>query len=154
MKKDKIQMTKEGVRDLEKELEELREKLPLAVKRLARAREQGDLTENSEYNYARDDLEVLEDRIKEMEEILSKAEVVSSKRGRQKKVGVGIKVVVKLDGSKEEYRIVNEYEADPNEGKISDKSPLGVVLMGKKPGDKGEVDLPQGKMKFEILELK
>jgi len=153
VKKDNktIEMTARGVESLKKELSGLKDKLPVAIKRLAQAREKGDLSENSEYNYAREDLEFLENKIDEIKDVLAKVKVVSGKNSG--KIGIGSKVEVEIDGEKETYLMVNEFEANPTKRKISDKSPLGVFLLGKKAGEKGVVDLPGGKLKLEILKV-
>ena len=149
----KTQLTKEGLDALIKELHELKEvKRPALVERLAHARAEGDLSENSDYQNARDELEFLDGRIAEYQEIIKRVEVVE--HNGKNEVAIGAKVEVKINGSNHVYHIVGEWEADPAEKKISHTSPLGQALVGKKPGDKVEVDAPAGKVVYEILSVK
>jgi transcription elongation factor GreA len=148
-----VQMTKEGLVALKKELDELVEvKRPKLVERLANARSQGDLTENSDYSNAKEELEFLDGRIEELEEVLKTATIVS---GNNKKngVAVGTKVTLKTNGEKHIYEMVGEWEADPANKKISPESPLGKRLFGKKVGEKIEVEAPAGKVEYEILAI-
>ena len=148
-----IQMTKEGTKALKKELDQLvNEKRPKLVERLANARSQGDLSENSDYSNAKEELEFLDGRISELEYVLKTATIVS---GNHKKdgVGVGTKVTVKVNGQKHVYEMVGEWEADPVNKKISPESPLGQALVGKKVGEKAEVQAPAGKLIYEILAI-
>jgi len=142
MKSD-LTLTKEGLVKLKAELGELTdEKRPKLVERLAYARSQGDLSENSDYQSAREELEFLDGRIDELTEVTKTAKVSD---------GGGTKITVKLNGKKSIFDIVGEWEADPMNKKISDKSPLGLALLGKKPGEKVEVEAPAGKVVYEIL---
>ena len=148
-----IQMTKEGSKSLKVELDKLvNEKRPRLVERLANARSQGDLTENSDYSNAKEELEFLDGRISELENVLKTATVVS---GNHKKdgVAVGTKITVKVNGQKHVYEMVGEWEADPVNKKISPESPLGQVLLGKKVGEKATVKAPAGKVEYEILAI-
>jgi len=145
-------LTKEGLVQLRSEFDELTAiKRPETVKRLADAREQGDLSENSEYAAAKQDLSFIDGRIAELEDILHVAKVVTShKKGS---VDVGCKVTLNIKGKKEVFHVVGEWEADPSQKKISNSSPLGKALIGKKPGDEVEVDAPAGKVLYHILEI-
>jgi transcription elongation factor GreA len=145
-------LTKEGLNQLKAEYEELvRIKRPIAVTRLSDARELGDLSENSEYAAAKQDLTFIDGRISELEEILHGAKVVTShKKGM---VDVGCKVTLHINGKKEVFAVVGEWEADPSQKKISHSSPLGKALMGKKPGEKVEVEAPAGKILYKILDI-
>jgi len=148
-----LQMTKEGLEALKKELDELvNVKRPRIVERLANARQQGDLSENSDYANAKEELEFLDGRIQELEEVLKKASVVSG-ISKAQGVAVGTRVTVKVNGDKHDYEIVGEWEADPANRKISPESPLGQALFGKKVGDKIEVEAPAGKLRYEILAI-
>lgn len=150
----KIQLTREGFENLQKELKDLLEnKKPAAVDRLAKARAMGDLSENSEYVAAKEDLALVEGRIQEVEEITKTAEVVSNHNGHQA-VDVGVAVTVEADGKKDEFHIVGEFEADPMNKKLSHTSPIGKALLGKKVGDWVEVEIPAGKIKYKVLEIK
>ncbi len=148
----KVVMTKEGLIELKKELDELlKSKRPEAVARLAAARGQGDLSENSEYAAAKQDLAFIDGRIAELETVISEAQVIA---GHSKsKVDVGCKVTLHVNGKKDTYLIVGEWEANPTEKKISNSSPLGTALLGKKVGEKVEVEAPIGKVVYKILSI-
>jgi transcription elongation factor GreA len=151
--KKQIQMTKDGLEALKVELEELiNTKRPRLVERLANARSQGDLNENSDYANAKEELEFLDGRISEIEYVLENATVINGNGGKDG-VGVGAKVTVKVNGSEHVFDIVGEWEADPVNKKISPESPLGQALCGKKVGEKVEVEAPAGKVAYEILKI-
>ena len=151
---NKIQITQKGLDSLKTELEELQNnKRPKLVERLSDARAAGDLSENSDYHNARDELEFLDGRIEELEEVLKNAEIVNeSVSGNQ--VSVGTLVVVKVNGSQHEYQIVGEWEADPMKKKISHTSPLGQALVGRSIGESVEVEAPVGKISYTVLDIK
>lgn len=150
---NQVQLTKKGFEGLEKELNELVEvKRPKLVERLSYARQQGDLSENSDYINAREELEFLDGRISELNEVLKNASIVKSKNGKSS-VDIGMKVTVRVNGQKHDFDIVGEWEADPINKKISPNSPLGAALVGKKVGEKTQVDAPAGKITYEILEI-
>ena len=153
--KNSIKLTKEGLVALSSELKELRDvKRPKLVERLANARSQGDLSENSDYQSAKEELEFLDGRIDELEEVVKTASVVSGNgKTANGGVGVGTKVTVKVNGTKTVFDIVGEWEADPMNKKISHESPLGMALVGKKAGDQVEVEAPAGKLQYEILAI-
>lgn len=145
-------LTKEGLDDLKVEYDDLvKSKRPVAVTRLSDARSLGDLSENSEYAAAKQDLAFIDGRIAELEEILHSAKVVTSHSKAQ--VDVGCKVTLHVNGKKDMYTVVGEWEADPKEKKISHESPLGKALMGKKPGDSVEVEAPAGKILYKIVHI-
>ena len=150
-----VLLTAEGQQELHSELEELEQvKLPEAVRRLTEAREAGDLSENSEYTAARDDLAFIEGRVAEIKDILSEAKTIKKKHGGAGgKVDVGCSVHVSVKGKNEKFFIVGEWEADPMEKKISHQSPLGKSLIGKKVGETIEVDAPAGKIAYKILKI-
>lgn len=147
MKKE-FQLTKEGVAELQTELQELKEKLTEVIESIKVARDQGDLSENAEYHAAKEDQERVDNRIAEIEHILANAEVV--KRSAKGSIGIGNAVTLKSGKKTVEYHIVDSVEADPLEGKISDESPIGQALMGKKVGEKVEIELPAGKTSYEV----
>ena len=150
----KIQLTKQGYEDLQKERQDLvKNKRPQAVDRLQNARAMGDLSENSEYNAAKDGLAFVEGRIREIEEILNQAEVVESKIVSNQ-VQLGSKVTVEVNGKNEFFQIVGEFEADPMNKKLSQNSPIGQALINKKVGDSVEVTIPAGKVQYKIVEIK
>jgi transcription elongation factor GreA len=149
-----LQMTKEGLNTLKKELNELVEiKRPKLVERLSYARQQGDLSENSDYLNAREELEFLDGRISELEQVLKTTSIIEVNNSKKDGVGVGTKVTVKANGNKIIFDIVGEWEADPVNKKISHESPLGQALVGKKIGEKVEVEAPVGKLTYEILAI-
>ncbi len=150
----KIQLTKEGHENLKKEYKELVHiKRPYSVERLGKARAMGDLSENSEYSAAKEELAFVEGRIQEIEQILKLAEVVKNHNGNHK-VAVGVAVTVEVDGRQEQFNIVGEFEADPLKKKLSHTSPIGQALLGKKVGDLAEVEVPAGKIKYKIVEIR
>lgn len=148
----KIVMTREGLSELKKELDELvNSKRPEAVSRLSVARGQGDLSENSEYAAAKQDLAFIDGRIAELEKVISEAQVVSNHS--KSKVDVGSRVTLHVNGKKDTFTIVGEWEADPMQKKISNSSPLGKALLGKKVGEKIEVEAPVGKIAYKIISI-
>jgi len=145
-------LTQEGLDTLKLEHEDLvKVKRPATVLRLSDAREAGDLSENSEYVAAKQDLSFIDGRITELEEILHAAKIISPKKTGQ--IDIGSKVTLHVNGKKEEYSLVGEWEADPINKKISHESPLGKALLGKKVGEIAEVEAPVGKIKYKILEI-
>lgn len=147
-----MMLTKEGLEELKVEYNDLvKSKRPVAVTRLSDARSLGDLSENSEYAAAKQDLAFIDGRIAELEEILHSAKVVTSHSKAQ--VDVGCKVTLHVNGKKDMFTVVGEWEADPKEKKISHESPLGKALMGKKPGDSVEVEAPAGKILYKIVHI-
>lgn len=149
----KVLLTKDGLAALKKEYDELvHTKRPEMVTRLANARAQGDLSENSEYSSAKQDLAFIDGRILELEAVLHDAKIISAHHSRTK-VDLGCKVTLHIDGKKEVFTIVGEWEADPMQKKISHSSPLGKALIGKKTGEKIEVDAPVGKISYKILSI-
>lgn len=147
-----VVVTKEGLETLKAEYEELVQvKRPAAVERLANAREQGDLSENSEYTDAKQNLAFIDGRIAELEVVLHDVKVVTTHTKGQ--VDVGSKVTLHINGKKEEFTVVGEWEADPTAKKISHESPLGKALLGKKVGEKVEVEAPAGKIFYKILHI-
>jgi transcription elongation factor GreA len=148
-----IKITKDGLVTLKAELQELVEvKRPRLVDRLSNARLQGDLSENSDYQSAKEELEFLDGRIDELSEVVKSA-VVSDGDNSNGGVGVGAKVTVKVNGKETTFHVVGEWEADPMNKKISHSSPLGLALAGKKVGEKAEVEAPAGKVVYEILAI-
>lgn len=145
--------TKEGLEELRSEHNALvNGKRPMAVERLAAARDLGDLAENSEYAAAKQDLSFIDGRIAELEEILHAAKVISPK-SNSGKIDMGSKVTLHINGKKEVFSLVGEWEADPMNKKISHSSPLGKALLGKKVGENVEVEAPAGKLLYKILHI-
>ena len=148
-----MEITKEGLTSLKKELYELSEvKRPKVVERLSNARTQGDLAENTDYHNAKDELDFLDGRISELEEVLKNAVIISPSK-KTDGVALGTKVTVRSNGNKHLYFIVGEWEANPTQKKISHTSPLGKALLGKKVGEKVDVEAPAGKVVYEILSV-
>lgn len=156
MDRKKVYITREGLEDLKKEYEDLvKVKRPEVVERVAKAREMGDLSENSEYHAAKENLALIDGRTEELAEILKMAEVISDGAAKgAKSVQIGSQVTVKINGKKEVFTLVGEWEADPHEKKISHESPLGKALMGKALNEKIEVEAPAGKIIYHITEIK
>lgn len=152
--KKQIQLTQKGLDALKKELDELvNTKRPSLVDRLSNARSQGDLSENSDYQNAKEELEFLDGRIEELESVIKNAVVVADESNGSDGVGVGTKVTVRVNGVKTTFEIVGEWEADMTKKKISHTSPLGSALVGKKAGEKFEVEAPVGKIKYEVVSV-
>lgn len=150
-----IQITKEGLEALKNELKQLLEvKRPEVVDRLAFARTQGDLSENSDYQNAKEELEFIDGRIEELEQVIKNAVLVANVTATATSgVSMGTKVKVKVNGTEMVFHIVGDWEADPAEKKISHTSPLGQALLGKKEGDHVEVEAPAGKITYQIVSV-
>lgn len=152
---NQVILTQDGFEKLKKELHELKNiKRPKILERLKKARGMGDLSENSDYHSAKEELSFLDQRIEEIQRLLDKAKVVMNNSNNNQTVGVGSRVIVENDGDKEEFYIVGEMEGDPVNKKISYSSPLGKALFGRKVGEVVEVEVPAGKMVYKILEIK
>jgi len=153
---ERLQITKEGMQKYEEELNDLkgrrREEIAQKIKE---AREQGDLSENAEYDAAKDEQRDIEARIEKIENILKKAVVVEESDLKRGTIGVGchVKLMDLKENEEIEYDIVGATEADSLNGKISNESPLGSALEGKKKGDVVEVQLTRGKLKVEVLKV-
>jgi transcription elongation factor GreA len=152
MKKE-FRLTKEGVAELEAELKALvAERGPIAD-RIKTAREFGDLSENAEYSAARDEQERVEGRITEVQQILANAKIITKPKG-DSKVQLGSTVSLKSDGGQtKEFQVVGTVEADPLNGKISDESPIGTALLGKKVGDVVEIKTPVDTTEYKVVEI-
>lgn len=153
---DVVYMTVEAVRELEKEVMELKTKgRKEAANKLAEARSHGDLSENAEYDAAKHAQELLEIRISKLERTLSKVEVIKPEDLPNDKVYIltKVKLLNKKNNSTLEYQLVSPEEADFEKRKISVDSPIGKALMGKKIGEIAEISAPAGKIQYEVLEL-
>jgi transcription elongation factor GreA len=150
-------ITKEGLKALEQELHELKTvRRKEVAERLKEAISYGDLSENSEYEEAKNEQAFVEGRIIELENMIKHAKVVDEKQHSKKVVEIGTKVqVVNTKRKTEEYEftIVGATEADPFNNRVSNESPMGQALMGSKAGDKVSFDAPGGKSEFEVLKL-
>jgi len=153
--KKTIYLTPEGREELRKELDELvNSKRPAMAERLRRAIEQGDLSENADYHTAKEEQAFLEGRIQEIEAILQIAEDIAETAGSDV-VSLGSRVTVVEDGIQESetFRIVGVAEADPINGKVSHKSPIGQALLGRQVHDVVLVEAPRGQIAFRITEI-
>ncbi len=149
MDSKKIYLTKEGLEELKREYEELtKAKRPEILNRVSAARNMGDLSENAEYTVAREELSFIDGRIDELDELLKQAVIISNNHSSTIKLGSTVKV--NTNDGKEVFTLVGEWEADPKERKISHESPLGKALLGKKVGEKVEVEAPAGKIVYTI----
>lgn len=149
-------LTYEGLRKYEDELHELKVvKRQEVAQKIKEAREQGDLSENAEYDAAKDEQRDIEARIEELEKILKNAEVVVEEEVDLDKISVGcqIKILDLEDNSELTYKIVGSTEANSLKGKISNESPLGRSLLGAKVGDVVTVEAPMGELKYKVLEI-
>lgn len=146
--KKTFQITKEGKAELEAELAELKGQRARIADKIAEARDYGDLSENAEYDSAREEQGLVETRIAEIEDILTNAEIIKARKSSS--VVVGSKVELKTGSKKVEYTVVGPVEANPLEGKISNESPIGLALMGKKVGDEAVIATPKGNITYSI----
>jgi transcription elongation factor GreA len=148
--------TKEGLQKLKNELEQMKNvERPNISRQIAEARDKGDLSENAEYDAAKEAQGLLEMKISKMEETLANARVLDSSMVDASKVMVLSNVKIRNTANKAEmkYKLVSESEADLKSGKISVNSPIGKGLIGKKVGDTAEIQVPSGKMTFVIVEI-
>ena len=146
-------LTTVGLKELKDELKVLvDEKRPRLIERVTIARGHGDLSENSEYTAAREELAFVEGRVEELEEIIAKAILIRPK-GTNGEVTLGSKVTVKTKNQLHTYELVGEWEADPLEKKISHTSPLGQALIGKKKGEKVSIEAPAGQVVYQIQKI-
>ena len=148
--------TEEGLRKLREELNILKDiERPKASQAIAEARDKGDLSENAEYDAAKEAQGMLEMRISKLEETLSNARVIDESQLDNSKVLVLSKVKIKnqLNGMEMDYTLVADGEADLASGKISVNSPIGKGLLGKSVGDVAQINVPSGVINFEIIEI-
>lgn len=155
MREKKTLLTEEGLAELKNELSELiNVKRPANLKAIKEARALGDLSENADYDAAKNDQAELEGRIKKIEKMLENYEIIE--KTTSDKVGLGSTVEIKYvdDDEIDEYKIVGSQEADPFMSKISNESPIAKALLNRKVGDVVEVDSPNGVYKIQITEIK
>ena len=146
-----FQITTEGKKELEVELDQLKARRGDIADKIAEARDYGDLSENAEYDAAREEQGLVESRIAEIEDILMNAELI--KGGSKTKVGLGSTVELKTGKKTVSYTVVGPVEANPLEGKISNESPIGEALFGKKVGDTATITTPKGDVTYEIVTI-
>jgi transcription elongation factor GreA len=153
---DEILLTKQGYDKIVSEHEELVSvKRKEVSERIKEAISYGDISENSEYDSAKNEQAELEERIHKLENMMRKAKIIDESKMNNDRVGIGLKVKVKLIETKEEfeYIIVGSTEADPFEGRISNESPVGEALLGKKKGEKVEIQVLEGIKHYQILDI-
>ncbi len=153
-KEETFILTPEGYLELEEELNTLKTvKRPEIIKALKEARALGDLSENADYDAARNDQAQIEAKIKELEYKLEHSEI-ADKNNSNGKISIGSTVLVKYDdGEEDEYVIVGSVEADPFNNKVSDASPIGKAIIGHKANEKVDVESPNGSYQVEILKV-
>ncbi|MBI3341488.1 transcription elongation factor GreA [Candidatus Curtissbacteria bacterium] len=147
-----LHVTKEGYANLQNEFNALTERRPGVLTRMVAAREQGDLSENAGYHAAKEELGRIDRRLRELKVMLRFADIIEATG--YDTVSFGGSVKVKIDGDEMDYAIVSAIEADPMKGKVSDSSPIGKALLGKKVGEKVNIETPGGTVIYEILEIK
>lgn len=146
------QITESGQHELERELEELKSRRGEIADKIAAARDFGDLSENAEYDAAREAQGLLETRITEIETILQNASIIQA--GSSSTVVLGSTVELEANGKAVTYTVVGPVEADPLEGKVSNESPIGQALMGKAVGDTVTISTPKGELAYTVVALR
>jgi transcription elongation factor GreA len=149
--KKTYQITEDGKHELETELDELKGRRGAIAEKIAEARDFGDLSENAEYDSAREEQGLVESRIAEIEDILLNADII--KATKSSKVALGSKVELRTGKKTVTYTVVGPVEADPLEGKISNESPIGEALMDKKVGDTVTINTPKGEITYELVAI-
>ena len=156
MATEKIPMTAEGFRSLEEELKHLRQvERPEIIRAIGAAREHGDLSENAEYHSAREKQGFIEGRILELEDVISRADIIDPKTltGNTIRFGATVKLADEDSDEESTFQIVGSHEANVEKGRISITSPLARALIGKKAGDSAEVNAPSGPKSYEIIKV-
>jgi len=154
---EKVPIRQEGLQRLQDELKQLKSvDRPEVIRAIAEAREHGDLSENAEYHAARERQSFIEGRVAELEDVISRAEVIDSSKidGGTVTFGTTIKVADEDTDEESTYTIVGPYEADIAQGLISTSSPIARALIGKSVGDSAEVTTPRGTKSYEVLSIK
>ena len=155
MKDKTIYLTEQGLKELQDELEMLKTvKRPEIIQALKEARSLGDLSENAEYDAARNEQAITEGRIKELEVMIENVEIISGESNGKVVIGSTVEIEYIDDDEVETYTIVGSQEADPFQNKISNECPLAIALLGKKKNDIATVDSPNGKYDVKILDVK
>lgn len=154
MSDKKVYLTEEGLKEIKDELEYLKlEKRPEVINALKEARALGDLSENAEYDAARNEQAIVEARIKELEVMIEKAEIITDVNTNVVSIGTKVKIEYVGDDDVEEYSIVGSKEADPFANKISNESPIAKAILGLKVGSVVSVDSPNGTYDVKIVEI-
>jgi transcription elongation factor GreA len=146
-------LTQEGADELKSELDTLIKQRVVIADRIKQARELGDLSENAEYQTAREEQDRLEARIGELEHVLMNMQIIKKPKTNGH-VRLGSSVILKASSKTKEFQIVGTMEADPIHGKVSDESPIGQALLGKKVGDKAEIKTPAETVSYTIVEIR
>lgn len=145
-------LTSEGAEELKEELKGLIAQRSVIAERIKQARELGDLSENAEYQTAREEQDRLEARISELDYVVSNMQIIKKTKSNGQ-VRLGSTVELKGGGKSKTFQIVGTMEADPSSGKLSDESPIGKALIGKKVGDKAEIKTPTDTITFSIVSI-
>ena len=154
MTKKTVYLTQEGFEELKKELDDLINiKRPANIKAIKEARALGDLSENAEYDAARNEQAELEGRIKKLEQILENVSIIENVDNSKVSIGNTVKIKYVDDGEEDEYQIVGSQEANPFESKISNESPIAQALLDRKVGDIVDVNSPNGVYQVEITAI-
>ena len=147
-------LTEEGIKKFQEELDFLSQvKMEEIKEKLQEARAQGDLSENAEYDAAREEQAITFERIQELQYILKNAVVIEAEGGDTVQIGSTVTFTVKGDKTEKSFKIVGSAEANPFDGKISNESPIAVALLGRRVGDVGPVTLPDGMTEAKIIEI-
>ena len=153
--KKEVFLTSEGFLEIEEELNELKTvKRPEIIKAIKEARALGDLSENADYDAAREEQAIIEGRIQELEYLVDHATIISEEASDKARIGSSVIIKYVGEDDSEEYKIVGSTEADPFENKISNESPIAKAIIGHKKGEIVTVESPNGKYEIEILEIK
>ena len=154
MPKKEILLTSEGFLELEEELDNLKTvERPIVIEQIKEARAQGDLSENADYDAARNKQAEVEARIKEIEYMLQNAKIIEKNDDHSVGLGSNVDILYVEDGEEESYSIVGSTEADPLDNKISNESPIGRAIIGKKEGDVVEIESPNGNYQIKIVKV-
>ena len=149
--KETFQITPEGKAELEKEVEQLKGRRGEIAEKIAEARDFGDLSENAEYDAAREEQGIVETRIAVIENFLQNEKIIKTTWSNE--VHLGSRVTLEANGKQVTYTLVGPVEADPLSGKISNESPIGKVILGKRIGDTATITTPKGELTYTITEL-
>ncbi len=153
--KNTVYLTQEGLEELKKELDELiNVKRPENIQAIKEARSLGDLSENAEYDAARNEQAVIEARIKQLEKMLENVSIITDVSSDKVSIGNTVSIKYVDEDDEEEYKIVGSQEADPFESKISNESPIAQALFDHKVGDVVTVESPNGSYDVEIIDIK
>lgn len=147
-----VVLTEEGLEKIKVELTELKKRRKDIISRIQTAKEFGDLSENAEYDDARNEQSFIEGRLEELQEMMKRAKIVAKGTQPDGHVSLGSKVAVVCEGEKESYELVGAHESDPLKGKVSIESPIGKALMGAAKGETVIVDTPSGKLEYKIID--